>query len=104
MDILVTHRMECPRGWDVIPMFDENVFFNPATTDEVALIEMVELAKNGNLEPLKAVARFELPPTLGQLGSEKLKRRWKIIGSYRVVGSTADWRCDISLARDVFGC
>ncbi len=84
-------------------MFDENVFFNPATTDEVAVIEMVELAKNGNLEPLKSMARFELPPTSGQLGSPELKRPWKIIGSYRVLGSMTDWRCDVSLKRDSFG-
>jgi len=61
MDILVTTKDTGPEGWDVIPMFDENIFFNPNTTDEVAVIEMIELAKNGNLEPLKKAATYDLP-------------------------------------------
>lgn len=64
MDILVTNKDNGPEGWDVIPLFDENVFFNPNTTDEVAVIEMVELAKNGNLEPLKKAATYDLPMTV----------------------------------------
>jgi hypothetical protein len=63
MDILVTNKDTGPEGWDVIPLFDENVFFNPNTTDEVAVIEMVELAKNGNLELLKKAATYDLPTT-----------------------------------------
>jgi hypothetical protein len=64
MDILVTNKENGPEGWDVIPLFDENVFFNPKTTDEVTVIEMVELAKNGNLEPLKKASTYDLPMTL----------------------------------------
>lgn len=60
-DILVTTKDTGPEGCDVIPLFDENIFFNPNTTDEVAVIEMIELAKNGNLEPLKKAATYDLP-------------------------------------------
>ena len=61
MKILVTNKFEGPEGWDVIPMWDDHVFFDPNAVDEIDVIEPVEKAKNGDLEPLKAAAEFVLP-------------------------------------------
>lgn len=48
---------EGPEGWDVIPMWDENVFFDPKTTDEIEMIMLVEKAKSGDLKPLYDAVR-----------------------------------------------
>lgn len=65
MKILVTNKFKGPEGWDVIPMWDDNVFFDPNAVDEIDVITLVEKAKNGDLEPLKVAAEFDLPKWQG---------------------------------------
>lgn len=60
MNILVTTKMDGPKGWDVVPMADENVFFDPQKVDEEVVAGLVSMAMNGNMEPLQRVADYDL--------------------------------------------
>ena len=59
-NILVTTKMEGPDGWDVVPMDDTNVFFDPKKVDEEVVAGLVSTALNGNLKPLQKVASFDI--------------------------------------------
>jgi hypothetical protein len=61
MNILVTDKDEGPAGWDVVPMDDVNVFFDPKKVDEEVVAGLVSTAMNGNSEPLERVADYDLP-------------------------------------------
>lgn len=60
MNILVTDKMEGPAGWDVVPMDDVNVFFDPKKVDEEIVAGLVSMAMNGNDKPLQRAADYDL--------------------------------------------
>lgn len=58
--ILVTTKMEGPEGWDVVPMDDVNVFFDPQKVDEEVVAGLVSRALNGDMKPLQRVADYDM--------------------------------------------
>ena len=60
MNILVTTKDTGPTGWNVIPVDDTNVFFDPSKVDEADLYEKVELMRAGNFEPLFEIAEVDI--------------------------------------------
>jgi len=58
--ILVTDKMEGPAGWDVVPMDDVNVFFDPLKVDEEVVTGLVSTALNGDMKPLQRVAAYDM--------------------------------------------
>jgi hypothetical protein len=59
MDILVTDLEKGPEGWEMIPVDDVNVFYNPKSVDEGKIMEMVENFANGDTEEMDRHATFD---------------------------------------------
>jgi hypothetical protein len=61
MDILVTDKEEGPEGWEMIPVHDVNVFYNPEKIDEAEIARMIEDFANGDTEEMEDKATFDTP-------------------------------------------
>jgi hypothetical protein len=61
MDILITDKEKGPVGWEMIPVDDVNVFYNPKTVDEATITQMVEDFANGDTESMDENATFDTP-------------------------------------------
>ena len=59
MDILVTDKEKGPEGWEMIPVDDVNVFYNPKTIDEAKIMQMIEDFANGDTEEMDENATFD---------------------------------------------
>jgi hypothetical protein len=59
MDILVTDREEGPAGWEMIPVNDINVFYNPKTVKEGKIMQLTEDFANGDMDEMYKVADFD---------------------------------------------
>jgi hypothetical protein len=57
--VLVTDQDSGPEGWEVMPMHDLNVFYNPAKFDETDMIVMTTAYENGRRSRLEKVAYFD---------------------------------------------
>jgi hypothetical protein len=60
MNILVTDKDAGPSGWEVVPMDDVNVFFDPQKVDEEIVAGLVSMAMNGDMKPLQRAADYDL--------------------------------------------
>ena len=60
MNILVTDKDAGPSGWEVVPMDDVNVFFDPQKVDEEIVAGLVGMAMNGDMKPLQRAADYDL--------------------------------------------
>ena len=61
MDILVTDKETGPEGWEMIPVNDVNVFYDPTTVDEAKIAQMCEDFANGDTEEMDENAEFDTP-------------------------------------------
>jgi len=61
MDILVTDKETGPQGWEMIPVDDVNVFYDPKTVDEAKITQMVEDFSNGDTDEMDEHADFDTP-------------------------------------------
>ena len=57
--VLVTDLDSGPEGWEVMPMQDLNVFYDPAKFDETDMIVMTTAFENGKRSRLQKVAYFD---------------------------------------------
>ena len=56
--VLVTDSDAGPEGWELVPVQDLNVFYNPAKMDEAKMAKIVEDFENGEGEMMDKVAYF----------------------------------------------
>jgi len=59
MNIIVTDREEGPKGWKMIPVQDEYVYYNPEKISEGKIMQLIEDYSNGNMEEMYALAKFD---------------------------------------------
>jgi hypothetical protein len=57
--VLVTDRETGPSGWEIIPVQDLNVFYNPKVVDEADMIRMIEDFSNGSGKLMEKIAYFD---------------------------------------------
>ncbi len=57
--VLVTDLDSGPKGWEVMPMQDLNVFYDPAKFDETDMIVMTTAYESGKGSRLEKTAYFD---------------------------------------------
>jgi hypothetical protein len=57
--VLVTDGEAGPEGWELVPVQDLNVFYNPAKMDEVEMTKIIEDFENGEGDMMEKVAYFD---------------------------------------------
>jgi hypothetical protein len=57
--VLVTDGEAGPKGWELVPVQDLNVFYNPAKMDEADMTKIIEDFENGEGEMMDKVAYFD---------------------------------------------
>jgi len=59
MNILVTDKEEGPQGWNMFPVEDEYVYYNPNKVSEEEMIRLLEDYRNGDMEEMYTLAKFD---------------------------------------------
>lgn len=59
MNIIVTDKEEGPKGWNMFPVEDEYVYYNPEKISEEKMIQMIEDYRNGDMEEMFTLAKFD---------------------------------------------
>jgi hypothetical protein len=59
MNILVTDKEEGPKGWEMIPVQDEYVFYNPKKVSEEKITQLTEDYANGDMDEMYELAEFD---------------------------------------------
>jgi hypothetical protein len=57
--VLVTDKETGPKGWEMIPVQDLNVFYNPKAVDEADIIRIIEDFSNGAGKLMEKIAFFD---------------------------------------------
>jgi hypothetical protein len=57
--VLVTDGEAGPEGWELVPVQDLNVFYNPAKMDEADMTKIIEDFENGEGDMMEKVAYFD---------------------------------------------
>jgi hypothetical protein len=57
--VLVTDQDSEPEGWELVPVQDLNVFYNPAKMDEVDVTKIIEDFESGEGEMMSKAAYFD---------------------------------------------
>jgi hypothetical protein len=57
--VLVTDGDAGPEGWELVPVQDLNVFYNPAKMDEAKMAAIIEDFENGEGDKMDKVAYFD---------------------------------------------
>lgn len=57
--MLVTDSDNGPEGWELVPVQDLNVFYNPSKMDEAEMAKIIEDFENGEGKLMDKVAHFD---------------------------------------------
>ena len=57
--VLVTDNDTGPEGWELVPVQDLNVFYNPSKMDEAEMAKIIEDFENGEGKLMDKVAHFD---------------------------------------------
>lgn len=57
--VLVTDKDTGPEGWELVPVQDLNVFYNPSKMDEAEMANIIEDFESGEGELMDKVAHFD---------------------------------------------
>lgn len=57
--VLVTDSDNGPEGWELVPVQDLNVFYNPSKMDEAEMAKIIEDFENGEGKLMDKVAHFD---------------------------------------------
>jgi hypothetical protein len=57
--VLVTDNDAGPEGWELVPVQDLNVFYNPSKMDEAEMANIIEDFENGKGKLMDKVAHFD---------------------------------------------
>lgn len=57
--VLVTDRETGPKGWEMVPVQDLNVFYDPEAVDEADITRIIEDFSNGNGKLMDKIAFFD---------------------------------------------
>jgi hypothetical protein len=57
--VLVTDNETGPEGWELVPVQDLNVFYDPSKMDEAEMAKIIEDFENGEGKLMDKVAHFD---------------------------------------------
>ena len=57
--VLVTDNDTGPEGWELVPVQDLNVFYDPSKMDEAEMAKIIEDFENGEGKLMDKVAHFD---------------------------------------------
>lgn len=57
--VLVTDNDAGPEGWELVPVQDLNVFYNPSKMDEAEMANIIEDFESGDGKLMDKVAHFD---------------------------------------------
>jgi len=63
MKVLVTDKKIGPKGWEVVPVNDVNVFYNPNKIKAGVIMQIISEFENGNIDSMDEIAEYDTPLT-----------------------------------------
>jgi hypothetical protein len=61
MIVLVTDKETGPKGWEMVPVNDVNVFYNPNKIKEGKMMQIISDFENGDTESMDEIADYDTP-------------------------------------------
>jgi len=59
MNIIIKDTEEGPEGWEMIPLQDEYIYYNPQKISEDRMEQLVKDYANGDMDEMYALAQFD---------------------------------------------